>query len=142
MQLKPHIVRFVEYAETLLHTYIIMEYVAHGDLTAYTRPDVDVQMPEFMAHKMASQIGSALKYLHEKGITHRDLKPDNILVAKHEPNVFKLSDFGLSKMVENGEAIMRTFCGTILYCAPEIYPAFERMMKGMPARPPGRRLHS
>ena len=109
-----------------------MEYVPMGDLTTYTGSGT--VMNEYMAQVMASQICAALRYLHQQKITHRDIKPDNILVAGNQPHIFKLSDFGLSKIVKDEETFMKTFCGTILYCAPEIYPGFQRVRLGMPPK--------
>uniref|UniRef100_A0A182S8J7 Protein kinase domain-containing protein n=1 Tax=Anopheles maculatus TaxID=74869 RepID=A0A182S8J7_9DIPT len=54
------------------------------------------------------------------GITHRDLKPDNILLENNnEYTLLKVSDFGLSKFVRKN-SVMRTICGTPLYVAPEV----------------------
>lgn len=114
-----------------------MEYVPLGDLTLYTNDHM--MMYEHMGQHVAAQICQALKYLHEQKIAHRDIKPDNILIASHNPFAFKLSDFGLSKVVSNGYD-MRTFCGTILYCAPEIYPGYERAKAGMPVGKRGRHI--
>jgi serine/threonine protein kinase len=41
----------------------------------------------------------------------------------------KLSDFGLSKVAQE-ETFMKTFCGTLLYCAPEVYPEYESYKRG------------
>ena len=114
-----------------------MEFVSLGDLTAYTSDDR--VMHEHMGQQVAAQMGKALQYLHRQDVVHRDVKPDNILIANHNPYIFKLSDFGLSKVVTK-EDYMRTFCGTILYCAPEIYPSYKRAMAGIVYGKQGRHL--
>ena len=113
------------------YLYIIMEYLEHGDLARYT--DSATAMPEYKVQIVAAQICSALHYLHRNKITHRDIKPGNILVASETPDVFKLSDFGLSKMVHD-QTFLQTFCGTILYCAPEIYPGYSNVLSGAPQK--------
>lgn len=96
-----------------------MEYVPGGDLGNYVNQHSS--LPEYEVKAIARQLLSALKYLHEGGITHRDVKPDNILVSNCNPLQVKLTDFGLSKMIDSEETFLRTFCGTLLYCAPEVY---------------------
>uniref|UniRef100_A0A1I8I977 Serine/threonine-protein kinase Chk2 n=1 Tax=Macrostomum lignano TaxID=282301 RepID=A0A1I8I977_9PLAT len=61
------------------------------------------------------------EYLHDKDITHRDLKPENFLLLESGQNktLVKLADFGVSKLVSS-ETMLRTFCGTQCYLAPEI----------------------
>ncbi|KAG6211182.1 hypothetical protein E4U50_002403 [Claviceps purpurea] len=119
----PNIVRYIENFdwEDRLHI-IIMEYIPGGDLgravTTQSLFTVD------MTRTMAAQLLSALGYLHANKITHRDVKPDNILIVSREPLVVKLTDFGLSKMIDSAETFLQTFCGTLLYCAPEVYTEY------------------
>ncbi len=129
MCVKPNIVQYVAHEERNGYLYIIMEYVQLGDLQSCFRAGNEAVSEEF-CQAVASQMCQALNYLHENGITHRDLKPDNILMESNNPYLFKLSDFGLSKIVTNEETFLDTFCGTLLYCAPEVYPGYERAMKG------------
>ena len=127
--------KYIGFKEMDPYLYIVMEYVEHGDLAQYT--DRSTAMPEYLVATVAAQICSALRYLHKNKITHRDIKPANILIASKNPDVFKLSDFGLSKMVHD-ETFLQTFCGTILYCAPEIYPGYQSVLSGLPQK---RRRH-
>uniref|UniRef100_A0A4W6FWC0 Calcium/calmodulin-dependent protein kinase IGb n=1 Tax=Lates calcarifer TaxID=8187 RepID=A0A4W6FWC0_LATCA len=71
------------------------------------------------ASRVIQQVLQAVSYLHQNGIVHRDLKPENILYYSQDENSkIMISDFGLSKMVDNG--IMSTACGTPGYVAPEV----------------------
>lgn len=98
---------------------IIMEFVPNGDLGSLISGNAPLR--EGIVRETASQLLSALSYLHTNNITHRDVKPDNILVQSYSPFVVKLTDFGLSKMVDTEQTFLKTFCGTLLYCAPEVY---------------------
>jgi serine/threonine protein kinase len=105
-----------------------MDYVPHKELGHLMNERL--KLDEDTVKLMAGQLLSALKYLHEKGITHRDVKPDNILIQSYNPLHVKLTDFGLSKMVEEKETFLRTFCGTLLYCAPEVYTEYREYDSG------------
>lgn len=118
----PNIVEFVEHHDQGDYLYIIMEYVREGDLQAFLNQGGSIK--ESLARTIAQQILSALSHLHRSKITHRDIKPDNILIADLDPFTVKLSDFGLSKVVKHDETFMKTFCGTLLYCAPEVFPDY------------------
>lgn len=128
---QPNIVKYVDHHETAQWLYIVMEYIRFGDLSTWTR--VGSPMPEYMCMHVARQILQAIDYLHKRGITHRDLKPDNVLMESDCPYVFKLSDFGLSKIVTNKDTFLKTFCGTMMYCAPEVYPGYQRVKASVPS---------
>ncbi|TQV97329.1 hypothetical protein V2A60_000053 [Cordyceps javanica] len=119
----PNIVRYIEnfdWDERLF--IIIMEFVAHGDLGKLIVENGPLN--ERTTQALAVQLLAALRYLHNFNITHRDIKPDNILIGSLEPLEVKLTDFGLSKMIDSEQTFLRTFCGTLLYCAPEVYTEY------------------
>ncbi|KAL2122549.1 hypothetical protein VTJ04DRAFT_3004 [Mycothermus thermophilus] len=119
----PNIVEYIEHLDwddRLL--IIIMEFVNGGDLGRLIADNGPLS--ESATKTIARQLLDALGYLHSMNITHRDVKPDNILVHSLDPLVVKLTDFGLSKMVDNEQTFLRTFCGTLLYCAPEVYTEY------------------
>ncbi|KAI4684654.1 uncharacterized protein J4E88_004095 [Alternaria novae-zelandiae] len=136
----PNIVQFQEYHDQGDYLYIIMEFVRQGDLQGYLNNHGS--MEEHVARSMAQQILSALSYLHRAKITHRDIKPDNILISDLDPFTVKLSDFGLSKVVKHEETFLKTFCGTLLYCAPEVFPDFNGQSKGTKRRRGAKTYHS
>ncbi|KAH7026538.1 uncharacterized protein B0I36DRAFT_366090 [Microdochium trichocladiopsis] len=119
----PHIVQYIEHFDWEAHQMIIiMEYVAGGDLGKLILDNGSVV--ENAGKILADQLTDALGYLHDNKITHRDVKPDNILVHSISPLEVKLTDFGLSKMIDTEQTFLKTFCGTLLYCAPEVYNEF------------------
>ena len=106
---------------------IIMEYCQIGDLEDL----IKTQIPggpqiatEINIIIMISNIASALEYIHQKGIIHRDIKPKNILCGvKNMGFEIKLADFGLAKLMElrtqSGRQVALTHCGTHIYMSPE-----------------------
>nr|XP_046229138.1 serine/threonine-protein kinase pdik1l-B-like [Scatophagus argus] len=108
-----------------LALWLVMEYCDGGDLNQYllSRPP-DTQRN----HSVVQQLCSAVAFLHSLGITHRDLKPDNVLVCVTPKGpVVKVADFGLSKMsdcVLDGDVTRQHFsstCGSDFYMAPEVW---------------------
>lgn len=99
--------------------YIVLELMEGGELFDRIR-QTKTGLGDRNAKMIFYQVALAVQYLHSEGITHRDLKPENILLAcDKDVTLVKVSDFGLSKFV-NAETMMKTFCGTMMYVAPEI----------------------
>jgi len=82
-------------------------------------------MSEKWACKFLNQIVEGLKYLRDRNVVHRDLKPHNILLSrKGKTKVLKIADFGFAKIV-GSEALADTMCGSPLYMAPEVLKGEE-----------------
>ncbi|TGZ80084.1 Pkinase-domain-containing protein [Ascodesmis nigricans] len=120
----PNIVRYIRHYEDKTHVSLIMELVEGGDLNGYL--EQHKQMEESLTKEVTMQMLRGVEYIHSMGISHRDIKPDNILIASQAPKfLIKISDFGLAKMVKNEETFLKTFCGTMLYLAPEVFPGYQ-----------------
>lgn len=76
------------------------------------------KFPEHMVACITLQIVAGLEYLHECGVTHRDVKPANILV--NPDGVIKITDFGVSSAVDVPTMTGNTLVGTPWYIAPEM----------------------
>ncbi|KAF4002058.1 Protein kinase domain family protein [Saccharomyces cerevisiae] len=113
----PRIVRLKGFYEDTESYYMVMEFVSGGDLMDFVAAHGAVG--EDAGREISRQILTAIKYIHSMGISHRDLKPDNILIEQDDPVLVKITDFGLAKVQGNG-SFMKTFCGTLAYVAPEV----------------------
>jgi serine/threonine protein kinase len=77
-------------------------------------------LPWEQALKIVEQIGGALQFAHQKGLVHRDVKPQNIILSNNEGAV--LTDFGLVKALNaSGMTSSTSFLGTPNYMAPELW---------------------
>ncbi|XP_076413756.1 putative sperm motility kinase W [Peromyscus maniculatus bairdii] len=110
-----NIVRFFHMIDTLSTTYVIMEYVAGEDLECCLRALGCLQEEE--ARGIFRQVVSAVHFLHQRHIAHRDIKLENILVDA--AGNAKLCDFGLAIEITEGQKLEEP-CGSLLYWAPEI----------------------
>ena len=110
-----HIVPVYDVGNSDKHHYIAMEYIVGGDL----KSRIQQGRKESDAVRILTQIASALNYAHNKGIVHRDIKPDNILFRKDGTAV--LTDFGIAKDHESILNLTRagTVAGTPSYMSPE-----------------------
>ena len=109
----PNIVRLYDFFSDAKYFYLVLDYCKGGDLAEYL-----MSQPPLREQQVATvfrQIVAAIGFLHEHGVAHRDLKPQNILITTF-PNI-KVADFGLCGYIEDTK--MKTFCGSPCYTAPE-----------------------
>eukprot|EP01117_Protostelium_nocturnum_P012262 TRINITY_DN450_c1_g1_i1.p1 TRINITY_DN450_c1_g1~~TRINITY_DN450_c1_g1_i1.p1 ORF type:complete len:348 (-),score=97.94 TRINITY_DN450_c1_g1_i1:158-1051(-) len=116
----PNVIGLIDIFETSENLYLVMELVTGGEL--FDKIVEKGQYTERDAATIVQKMLSAVEYLHSNNIAHRDLKPENLLLKKGDDTGVMLSDFGLSKIVDEN-ARLQTACGTPYYVAPEVLSA-------------------
>lgn len=115
----PNILPVLEVSDRPTGPYFVMPYMERGSLARLIEPGKPLEPA--LTKNIARDIAEALQFAHSKGITHRDLKSDNVLLDG-EGNAY-LSDFGLARTVFNDSIVdVREMHreGTAPYMAPEI----------------------
>lgn len=109
-----HILPIVDYGEFKGLPYIVMPFYPHGTLKSL----IEVGVPLNAGIRIIKQIAEALEYAHGLGITHRDVKPSNILLDEKGNAV--LSDFGIAQMSDASLSLTGSgLIGTPSYMSPE-----------------------
>ncbi|XP_067144926.1 RAC serine/threonine-protein kinase-like [Centruroides vittatus] len=108
----PHVVTFISSFETNISYCFVCEYVKGENLTEFL--EINGTLSENQAKAIGAQLASAIIYIHEKEIIHRDISSKNILIDQN--NGAHLIDFGLCTF----ERRPNDFCGTLFYLCPEI----------------------
>ncbi|KAI9298810.1 Pkinase-domain-containing protein [Neoconidiobolus thromboides FSU 785] len=114
-----NIIKIVDVIDSNRTLCIFLPYVSGGDLHNYIVTQERKKIPEVRAAYIFFQVARALEYLHSRGVAHRDVKPENILLNSTGlfPHVY-VTDFGMARVT--GNTIMHSMCGTYQYLAPEI----------------------
>ncbi|KAJ8588049.1 Pkinase-domain-containing protein [Rhizopogon salebrosus TDB-379] len=147
-----HITKLIGIVRAERNIYLIMEYCAGGDLTHYIKkrgrveglqyapsPGAALQyyphprsggLDEIVVRSFLRQLARALKFLRQRNLIHRDIKPQNLLLNPASPEelakghplgvpILKVADFGFARSLPNA-MMAETLCGSPLYMAPEI----------------------
>lgn len=114
----PNIVRLFEIQKSDRYIYLVLEYCAGGDLSRLIHkkgPFSEAKTQYFMR-----QLASGLRFLWNRNLIHRDLKPQNLLLTSNDEDaVLKIADFGFARHLA-AASLAETLCGSPLYMAPEI----------------------
>ncbi|GMM33043.1 serine/threonine protein kinase [Saccharomycopsis crataegensis] len=152
----PHIVALIDCVQSANYFHIIMEYCSLGDLSYFIRkrnqlvkshplisqllikypsPENSNGLHRIMVIHFLKQLASALEFLRQRNLVHRDIKPQNLLlcypahskeeftqnhyVGFYDLPILKVADFGFARFLPN-QTLAETLCGSPLYMAPEI----------------------
>lgn len=162
----PHIVALIDCHESTQHIHLIMEYCALGDLSQFIKKRESLwehsqtremikkypnapggALNEVVVRHFLKQLASALKFLRDRNLIHRDIKPQNLLLCpapvayregkaniipykgsdnSYDPTtgletmpMLKIADFGFARSLP-ATSLAETLCGSPLYMAPEI----------------------
>jgi serine/threonine-protein kinase len=116
----PNVVKLLEVGRTRGEVpYLAMELLEGVDLAQQLRESGRMR-PEQVADLVA-QVGAALDAARAAGIVHRDIKPQNLFLARHgDDSLWKVLDFGISKLVHSSGTLTKDHVvGTPGYMAPE-----------------------
>lgn len=99
------------------YLFIVSDFMQGGDMYYHMHEarKFDFELTQFYI----SEIVLALDYLHKNNMVYRDLKPENILLDSK--GHIKITDFGLSKILNSSKDKAFTICGTPQYLAPEVF---------------------
>lgn len=118
MRRSPDCVQILDYITDADSIYIILEYCSGGNLYDKRELRPNHSFSDRQASIYIKQIANALKHCHERGVIHRDIKLENVLIT--ESGSLKLADFGWATQLKNLKDRRTTICGTLDYFSPEM----------------------
>lgn len=112
----PHVVNVFDQGQDGEMAYLVMEYLPGITLRDLVREQRRLSIPQTIT--IMDAVLSGLAAAHRAGIVHRDVKPENVLLA--EDGRIKIGDFGLARATSANTATGQMLLGTIAYLAPEL----------------------
>jgi len=122
-EIKHHsVVGLLDVYESNRYICLVMELCSGGDIFDWL--DKEEHLDEVRACGIITQIAAAVDYLHSRGVVHRDLKLENILIVKQDESIkpirVKIADFGFATTIKSPNALIQGTCGSLNYVAPEV----------------------
>ena len=112
----PHVVRVLDFGIENDTPFLVMNYAPGGSLRSLHAKGTQLPLDTIVSY--VKQVADALQYAHHEKLIHRDIKPTNMLLGRH--NEVLLTDFGLAIVMQStGNQQIREAAGTIAYMAPE-----------------------
>lgn len=113
-----NVIELLDVFDTPTFVFLVFELCVNGEL--FDHLEREERFSEKKARRIMKQVFEALQHCHSKGVIHRDIKMENILLD--EDHNIKLTDFGFAKILQPNEALY-DLCGTPGYLAPELLRA-------------------
>ena len=111
----PNIIRLKGWFEDEENIYLVLEYIPGKDCSKFFKHNLPTKS---QLRKIMKQLIEALLYCHSRGIVHRDIKLENILID--DEFKIKLTDFGLCAIKNDEYEVLSGQMGTVRYTAPEM----------------------
>ncbi len=119
----PHIVRILDFGLEGNTPFLVMDYAPNGTLRQRYQRGTRLTLATVIEY--VNEAASALQFAHDQKIIHRDVKPENMLLGRH--NEILLSDFGIAVVAQSTRTeFTQETVGTISYMAPEQIQAHPR----------------
>lgn len=111
----PNIVKVIDVSFGDMIQYIVMEYIDGITLKEYIQQQSVLSWKETV--HLISQVLAALSHAHSKGVVHRDIKPQNMMLLSD--GTIKVTDFGIARFSNNTKTMTEQAIGSVHYIAPE-----------------------
>ena len=125
----PNMAQLLEVKDLPGATYLVQELCRGKCLKRIINSRKEAVIPDALAASIFAQLTEAVRYLHQRCIFHRDIKPDNIILDRS--GLVKLIDLGLCAIPQSVDDLLSEFNGTRKYSAPEVLE--RRPFRGGPA---------